>query len=113
VPLGKQFRVPGQIQILYLSLSKNVFIAAWQPHPVIEVNRRRSIMKITLGFKVRGFILAAAFSAGLGFGTSASAQEEERPYYLIDLNKKTVTGLGTFNGGYASAINDAGQVVGA
>ncbi len=31
-------------------------------------------MKIIRSFKVRGFILAAAFSAGLGFGTSASAQ---------------------------------------
>ena len=31
-------------------------------------------MKIIRGFKVRGFILAAAFSAGLGFATSASAQ---------------------------------------
>ena len=29
-------------------------------------------MKITLDFKVRGFILAAAFITGLGFGTTPS-----------------------------------------
>ena len=31
-------------------------------------------MKIIRGFKIGGFILAAAFSAGLGFSISASAQ---------------------------------------
>ena len=53
-------------------------------------------MKIIRGFKVRGFILAAAFSAGLGFGTSASAQAEHS--YLVDLNSKTVIDIGTLGG---------------
>ena len=71
-------------------------------------------MKIIRGFKVRGFILAAAFSAGLGFATNASAQVEHS--YLIDLNSKTVTDIGTLGGtdnrSVAYGINDAGQVVG-
>jgi probable HAF family extracellular repeat protein len=68
-------------------------------------------MKIIRGFKVRGFILAAAFSAGLGFGTGASAQQIHS--YLIDLNSKTVIDIGTFGGNsYAFDINDAGQVAG-
>lgn len=69
-------------------------------------------MKIIGGFKVRGFILAAVFSAGLGFATSASAQVGHS--YLIDLNSKTAMGIGTLGGAstYASGINDAGQVVG-
>ena len=68
-------------------------------------------MKIIRGFKVRGFILAAAFSAGLGFATSASAQVHS---YLVDLNSKTVTDIGTLGGAFSNAygINDAGQVVG-
>ncbi|PTR16062.1 putative secreted protein with PEP-CTERM sorting signal [Nitrosospira sp. Nsp2] len=71
-------------------------------------------MKITPGFKVRGFILAAVFSAGVGFGTSALAQVQHA--YLIDLNSKTATEFGALgdapNSRGASAINDAGQVVG-
>ena len=71
-------------------------------------------MKITPGFKVRGFILAAAFSAGLGFGTSASAQVLHS--YLVDLNSKTVTDIGDLGSSIdftrAFGINDAGQVVG-
>ena len=55
-------------------------------------------MKITLGCKVRGFILAAAFSAGLGFGTSAFAQVKHS--YLIDLNSKTATDIGALGGSY-------------
>ncbi|SEO37768.1 probable extracellular repeat, HAF family [Nitrosospira multiformis] len=68
-------------------------------------------MKIICGFKIRGFILASAFSAGLCFGTSASAQVRS---YLIDLNSKTATVIGTLGGTFTSAqgINDAGQVVG-
>ena len=68
-------------------------------------------MKILVGFKVHGFILAAAFFAGLGFGSSAFAQVSS---YLVDLNSKTVTALGTLGGSvtYAYSINDAGQVVG-
>ena len=56
-------------------------------------------MKIIRGFKVRGFILAAAFSAGLGFATSASAQVQHS--YLVDLNSKTVTDIGTLGGATA------------
>ena len=70
-------------------------------------------MKIIRGLKVRGFILAAAFSAGLGFVTSASAQVKHS--YLVDLNSKTVTDIGTLGIGadiYATGINDAGHVVG-
>ena len=68
-------------------------------------------MKIILGIKVHGFIRAAAFFAGLSFGSSAAAQI---PSYLVDLNSKTVTDLGTLGGSTvnASGINDAGQVVG-
>jgi probable HAF family extracellular repeat protein len=62
---------------------------------------------------VRSFILAAAFSAALGFGTSASAQVHS---YLVDLNSKTVTDIGTLGGTYLSTdargINEAGQVAG-
>ena len=69
-------------------------------------------MKIILGFRVHGFILAAAFSAGLGFGAGASAQVPEHSY-LIDLNTKTVTQIGALGSHtWASGINEAGQVVG-
>ena len=51
-------------------------------------------MKIILGCKVRGFILAAAFFFGLGFGTSGFAQVQHA--YLIDLNSKTATDIGAF-----------------
>jgi probable HAF family extracellular repeat protein len=71
---------------------------------------KRFIMKIIRGFKVRGFILAAAFSAGLGFAPSASAQVHS---YLVDLNSKTVTDIGTFGDSTdARGINDAGRVAG-
>ena len=80
---------------------------AWQPHLLLR-KPGRIIMKIIRGFKVRGFILAAAFSAGLGFATSASAQAQH--LYLVDLNSKTVIDLGSDV--VANAINDSGQVVG-
>ncbi|SFH44412.1 PEP-CTERM protein-sorting domain-containing protein [Nitrosospira sp. Nsp14] len=67
-------------------------------------------MKITPGFKIRAFILAAAFSACLGFGTNASAQVGLS--YLVDLNSKTATELGMGGDNSVSGINDAGQVVG-
>ncbi|PTR14521.1 putative secreted protein with PEP-CTERM sorting signal [Nitrosospira sp. Nsp2] len=71
-------------------------------------------MKIIRGFKVRGFILAAAFSGSLGFGTHVAAQEELGRSYLIDLNSKMVTDLGTLGGNnsIATGVNDAGQVAG-
>jgi probable HAF family extracellular repeat protein len=72
------------------------------------------MMKITRSFKVGGFFLAATFSAGLGFGTIASAQVTHS--YLVDLNRKTVTDIGTLDGTDLSTdargINDAGRVVG-
>ena len=71
-------------------------------------------MKITRSFKVGGFFLAVTFSAGLGFGTIASAQVTHS--YLVDLNRKTVTDIGTLDGTDLSTdargINDAGRVVG-
>jgi probable HAF family extracellular repeat protein len=93
-----------------LSKQEYCFLTAWQSHLLLKKSGR-IIMKIIRGFKVRGFILAAAFSAGLGFATSASAQEGQ---YLIDLNSKTATKLGALGGndGRAYGINDAGQVVG-
>jgi probable HAF family extracellular repeat protein len=74
-------------------------------------NKKRVIVKRICHLNVRGFILAAAFSAALGFGTSASAQPHS---YLVDLNSKTATDIGTLGGSYsvAQGINDAGQVVG-
>ena len=69
-------------------------------------------MKIIRGFKIRGFILAAAVSAGFGFIFPASAKQEVP--YIVDLNTRRVTSLGTLGGyySYASAINDSGQIVG-
>lgn len=66
-------------------------------------------MKIIPGFNLRWFLLAAAFLAGLGGATHASARS-----YLIDLKSGTAINLGMLdrNYGTVSAINDAGQVVG-
>ena len=68
-------------------------------------------MKTTSGLKVRSFVLAAILSAGLSFVSPAFAQQHS---YIIDLNSKEVTDLGSLGGGntYAKAINDAGRVVG-
>jgi probable HAF family extracellular repeat protein len=62
-------------------------------------------------FKVRSLILTVALIAGLSLGTHAAAQERS---FLVDLNSKTATDLGTLGGNrtVARAINDAGQVVG-
>jgi len=67
-------------------------------------------MKATSGFNLRSFLLAIAFLSGLGCISPASAERA----YLIDLNSKTATDLGTLGGDSSSAwgINDAGQVVG-
>jgi hypothetical protein len=58
-------------------------------------------------FRTHSLILAAALVASLGFVNHAKAKTAS---YLIDLNGKTVTQLGTLGGNssYASAINDAG-----
>src|SRR4051794_17247595 len=71
-------------------------------------------MKIICSVKVRGFILAAAFVTALGLGTGASAQLLGEHSYLIDLNSKTATDIGTLDGAssFATSINDAGQVAG-
>jgi probable HAF family extracellular repeat protein len=69
-------------------------------------------MKKVHRFNLRSFLLGVAFLAGLGCATLASAQHA----YLIDLNSKTATDLGTLGGDhsatYAISINDTGQVVG-
>jgi probable HAF family extracellular repeat protein len=69
-------------------------------------------VKITSSFKLQGLILAAALSAGLV--TPVFAQEQQRSF-IVDLNSKKVTDLGTLGGSYseAHAINAAGQVAGA
>lgn len=68
-------------------------------------------MKIPQSFRLRSSILVAALLGGLGFGTHAAAQERT---YLIDLDSRTITPLGSLGGGntYAASLNDAGQVVG-
>jgi probable HAF family extracellular repeat protein len=73
-------------------------------------NKRRFVVTRIFYHNIRRFILAAAFSAGLGFGTSASAEHS----FLIDLNSRTVTELGTLGGGgtVAADLNDRAQVVG-
>jgi probable HAF family extracellular repeat protein len=62
-------------------------------------------------FNVRSLILAAALISGLGLVTHATAQEAP---YLVDLNTRTTTPIGTLGSNYSIAfdINDAGQVVG-
>jgi probable HAF family extracellular repeat protein len=62
--------------------------------------------------QARRLMLAVAFSAGLGFIPHAAAQERA---YLVDLNTRTATELGSLGGGHTlpRALNDAGQVVGA
>jgi probable HAF family extracellular repeat protein len=69
---------------------------------------REDTMTLNHCFNFRNLILATAFSASLGFGPSAFAQQTGHSY-LIDLNSKTVTDLGNVD---ATAVNDAGQVVG-
>jgi probable HAF family extracellular repeat protein len=68
-------------------------------------------MKTTHGFKVRSFVLIVALGTSLAFLSPASAQYRS---YIVDLNSKQVTELGSLGGGstYATAINDAGQVAG-
>src|SRR5687768_15816239 len=73
-------------------------------------------MKMNPGFKVHTLFLAAAFLAGPGWVTHASAQELLASY-LVDLNTGTATAVGMLGGknlpySYDYGINDAGQVVG-
>jgi probable HAF family extracellular repeat protein len=95
-----------------LEISEWFSSAAWQSHPDAK-NKRRFVVKRIFHLNLRGFILAATFSAGLGIGTGASAQQHS---YLIDLNSKMATDIDTLEVGpnktsYAQGINDAGQVV--
>ena len=65
-------------------------------------------MKTLTGANLRSFLLAAAFLAGVGCATHASARS-----YLIDLNSRTATDLGPLGRtSYAHGVNDAGEVVG-
>jgi len=60
-------------------------------------------------FNVRNFILVSVLVIGLGPVNHANAQS-----YLVDLNTRAATLLGTLGGGYSNAndINDSGQVAG-
>ena len=62
-------------------------------------------MKISQSSKFRSFILAAVLFSGLATFTHASAQERS---YLIDLNSRTVTQLGSLGGhsSWAYGLND-------
>lgn len=60
-------------------------------------------------FKAKILILAAALLCDLGFVTHASAQQHS---FLVDLNSRTMIDLGSLNDIHATAINDAGQIVG-
>jgi probable HAF family extracellular repeat protein len=62
-------------------------------------------------FDVRNLILATTLLISLGFVTHATAEQHS---FLIDLDSKQVTSLGSLGGGNTIArdINDAGQVVG-
>ncbi|SEA47416.1 HAF repeat-containing protein [Nitrosospira multiformis] len=63
-------------------------------------------------FKIHGLILITTLSAVTGFVSPAFGEETRS--YLIDLNSREVTLLGTLGGGYSigNGINDGGQVVG-
>src|SRR5690242_19055334 len=69
-------------------------------------------MKTIHLFKISRLIQTAILSASLIFTSSVFATSYSS--YLIDLNSRKVTDLGSLGGGntQATAINDAGQVVG-
>ena len=58
---------------------------------------------------LRNLILAAVLA--IGFASSALAEKQA---FIVDLNSKEATNLGTLGGNqsFAYGINDAGQVVG-
>ena len=63
-------------------------------------------------FEIRNLILVATVATSLGLGTDVIAQDHHS--FLIDLNSRTVTNLGSLSsddGANAISINDAGQVV--
>ena len=64
-------------------------------------------MKAVDNHRIRSAVMGAALGIGLGFVTHASGQAQHS--YLIDLESKTATDLGNVK---ATALNDAGQVVG-
>jgi probable HAF family extracellular repeat protein len=70
----------------------------------------RCNMKVVHRFNLRSLFLAIVFFSGLGCVPYASAERA----YLIDLNSKTATDMGTLGGDSSSArsINNAGHVVG-
>jgi probable HAF family extracellular repeat protein len=72
---------------------------------------RENTMILNHCSKVGNLILVVTLMAGLGHITHASAQQQS---FLVDLNSRTATKLGTLGGDYSIAydINDAGQVVG-
>jgi probable HAF family extracellular repeat protein len=63
---------------------------------------------------MQNLVLAATLSAGLGFGFSSNVFAQETHSYIVDLNSKAVTALGTLGGNFtvAKSINEAGQVAG-
>src|SRR5687768_10555134 len=68
-------------------------------------------MKIIFSFKGFGLVLAALLS--LGTGSLSPVFGQQTVSYLIDLNSKAMTQLGSLGGDtFARAINDAGQVAG-
>jgi probable HAF family extracellular repeat protein len=69
---------------------------------------RKDLMNIHHCCTLRNLILAAIL--GIGFASPVLAQT---PSFLVDLNSKEVTDLGTLGGhSVAHGINDTGQVVG-
>src|SRR5687768_5679191 len=68
-------------------------------------------MTLSLCFKVRSLILAAALIAVISLSTDAAAQERS---FLVDLNNNIVTPLGTLGGPFSipQGINDTGEVAG-
>jgi len=71
-------------------------------------------MKNADNVKIPSLIFAAAVVASFGFVFPASAQQNFPVPYIVDLNTRQVTSLGTLGGVYSdpSAINDSGQVTG-